>query len=55
MLPEDDMLPSMGSAGLYVWGAYLLTLIALGGEAAMLIVRYRRLGHSDRRERQAQP
>jgi heme exporter protein CcmD len=44
---------SMGGYAVYVWSAYLLTLLALGGELLLLVRRRRmtgRVGPLDRRE-----
>jgi len=30
---------TMGGYGFYVWGSYLITLILLGGEVALLVKR----------------
>jgi heme exporter protein D len=32
---------AMGGYGLYVWGSYVVTLIALGGEIVALVTRRR--------------
>jgi heme exporter protein D len=34
---------SMGGYGFYVWGSYLVALIALGGEVLLLLRRKRNL------------
>ncbi|MGI9168037.1 MAG: heme exporter protein CcmD [Pyrinomonadaceae bacterium] len=34
---------SMGGYGFYVWGSYLLTLLALGGEVVFLLRRKKSL------------
>jgi len=37
---------SMGGYGFYVWGSYLLTLLALGGEVVFLLRRRSHCSHA---------
>ena len=32
----------MGGYGFYVWGSYLIALVAIGGEVALLLKRWKR-------------
>jgi heme exporter protein D len=40
----------MGGYGFYVWGSYLVALVLMGGEVALLIKRKKSLRQPDRRD-----